>query len=588
MPLDKRNLNDPDLYAPRETPKVSRAELRYELDAPGEDAPRVAEPYRYDEPEGWDTPLERLTVGERPSRRKPIDAGNPYAKPKKVGRRKKGGADGSGCHPVVYAAIIAVGLVLIAVISILMMPQVAGYFWKDLPNYAFINGELLCYDRDNVASYKQYRNYLQQDIIYPGVFVDGVHVGGMTIEQANAELSKTGDALVNDFSLTVNIGDKSWTINSSNVPAKRDLGNVLQRAYAIGRTNSIATLQANRTPFRERVDTVLDLRDNHVMLTTQASYDHDAVRAIVNEIAAYVTRAPVDSEISTFDFNTRTFGFTDAQVGVTIDAEALYTQITDKLDKWEPNAVLTVAPVVVQPTVTKADLEKNFKMIAAYTTTTTSSKNRNTNISLACQAINGTVLMPGETFSFNKATGERTTAKGYQSAGAIAAGQSIEEVGGGICQVSSTLFNAVVRADLQITSRSPHAWPSTYVNKGEDATVNWPNLDFKFTNNNSTPIFVIAYYSERKCSAEIWGLSLGDGVTIDLESTVVKTIEPSSDAKYVQNPELPYGESKETVKARTGYVVETYKIWYVNGVETKRELLHTSTYKAYQRTIEYN
>ena len=100
MPLDKRNLNDPDLYAPRETPKVSRAELRYELDAPGEDAPRVAEPYRYDEPEGWDTPLERLTVGERPSRRKPIDAGNPYAKPKKVGRRKKGGADGSGGHPV--------------------------------------------------------------------------------------------------------------------------------------------------------------------------------------------------------------------------------------------------------------------------------------------------------------------------------------------------------------------------------------------------------------------------------------------------------------------------------------------------------
>ena len=139
-------------------------------------------------------------------------------------------------------------------------------------------------------------------------------------------------------------------------------------------------------------------------------------------------------------------------------------------------------------------------MISAYTTKTTSDSNRNTNIRLACEAINGTALMPGETFSFNQTTGQRTTSKGYRSAGAIAAGQSIEEVGGGICQVSSTLFNAVARADLQIVERSPHAWPSTYVGKGEDATVNWPNLDFKFKNNTDAPIFVITYYKDRQMS----------------------------------------------------------------------------------------
>ena len=89
-------------------------------------------------------------------------------------------------------------------------------------------------------------------------------------------------------------------------------------------------------------------------------------------------------------------------------------------------------------------------------------------------------------------------------------------------------------------------------------------------------------------SAEIWGLSLGEGVTIDLESTVVKTMNAPSEAKYVYNGELAYGDSKTTVKARTGYVVETYKVWYKDGVETKRELMHTSTYKAYQQVIEYN
>jgi vancomycin resistance protein YoaR len=196
--------------------------------------------------------------------------------------------------------------------------------------------------------------------------------------------------------------------------------------------------------------------------------------------------------------------------------------------------------------------------------------------------------MPGETFSFNEATGQRTTDKGYQSAGAIAAGQSIEEVGGGICQVSSTLFNAVARADLEIVSRSPHAWPSTYVGIGEDATVNWPNLDFKFKNNTGSPVFVITYYKDRQMSAEIWGMSLGEGVSINLESVVVQTTEPPEDSKYVFNPELEYGTSERTVKARTGYKVETWQVWYENGVETRRELLHTSTYRPYQQVIEYN
>ena len=271
-----------------------------------------------------------------------------------------------------------------------------------------------------------------------------------------------------------------------------------------------------------------------------------------------------------------------------MDQELLYERLTAALDRWERDVTVTVDPVVTQPSVTKDELAANFSMIAAYTTETTKDSNRNTNIDLACKAVNGTALMPGETFSFNEATGQRTTEKGYKSAGAIAAGQSIEEVGGGICQVSSTIFNAVARANLEIVSRSPHAWPSTYVNIGEDATVNWPNLDFKFRNNTQSPIFLIAYYKDRKMSAEIWGMSLGEGVSIDLESTVIKTTEPPYEIKYVYNAELPYGTQKTTVKARTGYVVETDKVWYKDGEEIKREQLHTSTYKPYQQVIEYN
>ena len=101
-------------------------------------------------------------------------------------------------------------------------------------------------------------------------------------------------------------------------------------------------------------------------------------------------------------------------------------------------------------------------------------------------------------------------------------------------------------------------------------------------------MFIIAYYKDRKCSAEIWGMSLGTGITIDLDSKVLRTIEPNTEVLYKQNPELTPGTSEETVHMRTGYVVDTYKVWYKDGQEIKRERLHTSTYKAYQTTIEYN
>lgn len=485
-------------------------------------------------------------------------------------------------------AVTLLSVVGILIMGIMMMPQTAGYFWKNLGNYAFINGELLRYDARNAATYKQYRAYMDRNVIYPGVFVDGIHVGDMTIDQAREALTEAGSSTADSFSVTVAIGNKTWTVDGSNVPAERDLGNVLERAYAIGRTNTTAIHNTLQTPFRERANTAMALRESGVNLTTTASYDHEAVRALVEEIARYVTREPVDAQIQSFDYNTRTFSFTESQPGVTLDQELLYERLTAALDRWERDVTVTVDPVVTQPSVTKDELAANFSMIAAYTTETTKDSNRNTNIDLACKAVNGTALMPGETFSFNEATGQRTTEKGYKSAGAIAAGQSIEEVGGGICQVSSTIFNAVARANLEIVSRSPHAWPSTYVNIGEDATVNWPNLDFKFRNNTQSPIFLIAYYKDRKMSAEIWGMSLGEGVSIDLESTVIKTTEPSYEIKYVYNAELPYGTQKTTVKARTGYVVETDKVWYKDGEEIKREQLHTSTYKPYQQVIEYN
>lgn len=573
---DRRITNEKGEFAA----PVSLSATAYEsmLDRQDESARIVDEPFLFDDELTWNQQLEE----EKPVP-KPTQTHHPSTRPPMKKRRKRG-----GWKAYWYALVIAFSLAGILVLGVLMMPQLAGFFWRDFPNFAFVNGELLQYDAATVAAYKQYRSYMDRDVIYPGVFIDGIHVGDLTVDEAREILSAAGTDIPNAFSVTVAIGNKTWKVDPTNVPAARDLGNVLEKAYAIGRTNTTAIQTTMQTPFRQRTNEAVALRTEGVNLTTTASYDHDAVRAVVAEIAAYVTREPINAEIMSFDYNTRTFGFTESQPGVTLDQELLYQKLTAALDRWEKGVTVTVDPVVIQPDVTTQEMMNNFTLISAYTTETTRDSNRNTNIDLACQAINGTALMPGETFSFNETTGQRTTAKGYKSAGAIAAGQSIEEVGGGICQVSSTLFNAVARANLEIVSRSPHAWPSTYVNIGEDATVNWPNLDFKFKNNTSSPVFVITYYKDRQMSAEIWGLSLGEGVTIDLESVITRTMEPPMDVKYVYNPELAYGASETTVKARTGYVVDTYKIWYKDGVETGREVMHTSTYKTYQQVVEYN
>ncbi|MDD5897277.1 MAG: VanW family protein [Clostridia bacterium] len=537
----------------------------------------------FDDEPSWNQPVAAAPV--RP-------AAKPAGENRKITRGDSSGRNGKrrrgGWRAYGYVLAICLSLAGIFVLGIMMIPQLAGFFWRDFDNFAFINGELLRYDPAAVTAYKQYRAYMDRDVIYPGIFIDGVHVGDMTIEEAREALGGMQTTPQDAFRVTVAIGNKTWTLDPSNLPASRDLGNVLEKAYAIGRSNTTEIQTTLRTPFRERADMAVALRQNGVNLTTSVTYDHEAVRGMVEQIAAYVTREPIDAQIQSFDYNTRTFTFTESQPGVTIDQQLLYERIIAALDGGEKDATVTIDPIITEPNVTTAQMMDRFTLISAYTTKTTNDANRNTNIRLACEAINGTALLPGETFSFNEATGQRTTAKGYKSAGAIAAGQSIEEVGGGICQVSSTIFNAVARANLQITSRSPHAWPSTYVNIGEDATVNWPNLDFKFTNNTNSPIFLIAYYKDRQMSAEIWGMSLGEGVTIDLESTIVQTNYPPSEPKYVYNPEMEYGLSKTTVKARTGYVVETYKVWYKDGVETSRELMHKSTYKPYQQVIEYN
>ena len=462
---------------------------------------------------------------------------------------------------------------MIAAVSTLLLAFMLYYVWQLYQDW---------------APFRQKVDAVMGGTIAQGVTVDQVDVGGMTRDQASAAL-QTGDATgAAPLGITLQVDGKVWVITEEELPLERNVQSVLDTAWSIGRQGSPATIASQLTPFEYRYRHLYHTAGNPVALTTSVDYDPGRVRELVGLVADYVNREAVDAQVASFDYARRSFTFTDDVAGARLDSEEMVQRIMEALDQHRYNATIYMALIPVTPRITKAELINSFTLISSYTTQTTSDANRNTNIQLAAQAVMGTAVMPGETFSFNGATGERTVDKGYMPAAAIADGATVEDIGGGVCQVSSTLFNAAAMADMTIIERWPHTWPSNYVEKGRDATVNWPNLDFQFRNDRSTPVFIVAWYQDRQCTVEIYGASLGEGERIELLTRLVAVTDPPAEPAYAFNPDLPYGTMTEKKKARTGYDVETYRVYTHNGQETRRELLCVSSYPAIQQVMEYN
>ena len=493
-------------------------------------------------------------------------------------------------HTALWAAVAFLCLMTSGVLLLFAAPQMMDVSFESMPNFAFVNGSLIQRNQRVIDAHHTARQRLDSDRIHNGIYIDGIHVGGMTRDEAAAAVGMVPGGTGASFDIGVSVEGYMWSVNPTNVDTYRNIGEVVMQAYAIGRSGSMTIRSASATPLSQRLSAVNAVLEQPVAFYTVTTYDRDDVRAIADSIAQAINREPVSATVASFDQSTKKFTFNSDESGVYVDADAIYNEVVNMLDGGVYSGVVQVQPQVLLAPVTRAELMNSFGLVSTFTTKKTGNTNRTTNIALSAEAINGTTVLPGETFSFNRATGERTAARGYQPAAAIAGGETFDEIGGGVCQTSSTLFNAVVRANLTITSRKPHAWPSNYVPEGEDATVNWPNLDFRFTNDTGWPVFIVASCdkSAKTVTVEVYGKSLGNGVTIDLESTKVYEKKPPSETLYVYNPELPYGTEKQTVKARTGYRYETYKVFYRNGEEISRELLHTSDYKMYQETVEHN
>ena len=298
-----------------------------------------------------------------------------------------------------------------------------------------------------------------------------------------------------------------------------------------------------------------------------------------------------NGSISAFDAASGKFTFAEGENGKAVNEEKLKNDIVARTAAGEYDAVITAEVEETAPEITAAQARENFQKLGTYTTTTTANKDRNENVRLAAAALNGKIIQPGEEFSFNLTTGNRTTDKGYRPAGAYVNGVLVEEPGGGVCQVSSTLYNAVVFSGLKTTERHAHSYEPSYVTPGEDAMVSYDGHsgpDMKFVNNSKTAVGIKTSFSDRKLTISIYGNPiLEEGVTLSMKSEKVKELDPPAPT-YEEDPTLQPGVEVEAKAATPGSRWVTNLITKKNGEVISDEFFHNSTYNGKPATIKRN
>lgn len=396
---------------------------------------------------------------------------------------------------------------------------------------------------------------MQESTVADGeVTVNGVNIYGMTQEEARKAILDSFD-----WKMKVKYEDKETDV--TNLMADK-VDQLLEEIYAS------------------------DLKPGETYEVNTENMIEDA-KAEAALIAGNWNMAAKSGGISGYNKETGKFEFSEGTKGLVIDQDKLAQAMVDAIDKKEFDAVLTAETKEVAA---DSSVQDKYKTMSTYTTTTTSNSNRNENIRLAVAALNGTIIKPGQEFSFNNTTGARTEEKGYKPATAYLNGEVVQEPGGGVCQVSSTLYNAVVFAGLKSTERHAHSYEPSYVTPGEDAAVSYGGPDFKFVNNSEYPLAIKASFSasDRKLTIALYGVPiLKEGVKIRMSSEKTGEIDPPS-AVYTEDGSLQPGQEVQTKAATPGSRWSTDLVTYENDKEVSREFFHNSSYRGKAAQIKRN
>lgn len=479
---------------------------------------------------------------------------------------------------------------------------------------------------------------INNDKILKNISIMGIDVSNMTIEEANKTLSEIVNEKISE-KLILKRDDYETSLNATQINVDFDIQNAVNEAYNIGRKGNIITnnykilwtmffgkeiecnFKYSEESLNKKIDDISLKIPGAVVQNSYYIEDEDLVivkgtkgllvqkeelsNTIINEIKE------LDKKYDVITIPTETVE--PEEINLEKIRNEIYKEPQDAYVSKNPTTVhthvngvdfaismeeaeeiikedkkeYTIPLKITIPKKTIEDLgEEAFpNKLATYTTRyDPSNKNRSNNIAISSEKIDGTIIMPGEVFSYNQIVGERTIAAGYKEAGAYAGGKVVQDVGGGICQTSSTLYNAALLANLEITDRSNHQFLTSYVSAGRDATVSWGGIDFQFKNTRSYPIKIEASAKNGVCTMSIYGIKEETEYEVVIQSVVLSYIPYTT--KYENDPTLEEGKEVVEQSGYTGCTSEAYRILKLNGEVVSKTLLSKDTYDPMTKIIK--
>lgn len=476
------------------------------------------------------------------------------------------------------------------------------------------------------------------ETIFSGISIQGIDVSNLTIDEAKKKVSSIiGNHISEEISLQHN--DFQTVILPEQFGVSFDVDSAVEQAYYIGKSDNLiknnytilslllknynispsinydedllnSLIDSINAQLPDRVvnpgysidgtnlvitsgkDGILisssDLKDEILSFLNDISSKNETINIPVNNVGAEpinldaiykdIFKLPVDASYTT---NPYVVYPSSNGLDFAISMEDAKAIISNQQDEY------TIPLKITYPNVTTNQIgnEAFPDLLSQFSTSFTSSGyNRSNNIILSSAKLNGLVLMPGEEFSYNQAVGQRTKAAGFRKAGAYSNGKVVQEVGGGICQVSSTLYNAVLYANLEIVERTNHYFNPGYVKAGLDATVSWGGPDFRFKNNRNYPIRIVTDTSGKKLKVYIYGLKTDDDCTVVLDPRYISSVPYKT--TYQKDPSLATGETRVISSGSNGCKTATYKYVYdKNGTLISSECISRDTYSPHNKVV---
>ena len=421
-----------------------------------------------------------------------------------------------------------------------------------------------------------------KEVYASGTTIGGISVAGMTEEEAKKAVEKQIADQIPQATVTVTYEKETMTITSEEAGVQADVSGAFEDAKSalVKQTSQSKDAASDESSKKTASST------QKVDYPVELSFDEKAIQEKIDAFADKVDCDPENATIKAFNSSTGTFTYTEGKNGLKVDRDKLLEQVLTALkENKETKIEAPVEEIAFEKS--ESDVAGHIQKLGTFSTYSTNTAAGNHNMKLALASINGSVVQPGDTFSFNTATGDTTNGSlGYQQAGAIVGGKSTLQYGGGICQASTTLYGAVARSGLEIVTRYNHTWPSTYVDIGQDATVDYPALDFVFRNNTEYPIYISAGMSGTQLTVTLYGYKPDTWDKISVYSQQTGTIaQPATE--YVEDSSLAAGTFELYRQGNAGRTATASRVYYKDGQVVKTESLPSSTYRALSTIYHY-